>query len=196
MPPWYAATMHCIGSRAGIRLHQRNCINTGALAWRVVKPRHDDDQSRHQGGDRGPVAPAVFKTVVSLHGDGWVRLPFTSAILPCCRRIASGSWYLFQAIGAATVQNFVGTGPHLAPRRHVRPIKKQEVECPREKWDCSRRKHCMAVYWQGYIDASFTRWIFAWPGGGSCPDFSGPVRQARKKARAAAHEAFCLPRKR
>ncbi len=32
------------------------------------------------GGDWGPVAPAVFKTVVSLHGDGWVRLPFTSAI--------------------------------------------------------------------------------------------------------------------
>jgi hypothetical protein len=33
-----------------------------------------------QGGDWGPVAPAVFKTVVPLYGGGWVRLPFTSAI--------------------------------------------------------------------------------------------------------------------
>lgn len=31
------------------------------------------------GGEGDPVVPAVFKTVVSLNGDGWVRLPFTSA---------------------------------------------------------------------------------------------------------------------
>lgn len=35
------------------------------------------------GGDWGPVAPAVFKTVVPLNGGGWVRLPFTSAICVC-----------------------------------------------------------------------------------------------------------------
>ncbi len=32
------------------------------------------------GGERGPVAPAVFKTVMPPNGGGWVRLPFTSAI--------------------------------------------------------------------------------------------------------------------
>lgn len=46
------------------------------------------------GGEGSPVAPAVFKTVVPPNGDGWVRLPFTSAIFepamktPRCKNAA------------------------------------------------------------------------------------------------------------
>lgn len=64
-------------------------VNRGRRCWhgerpaqgfRILALQRGFNVSVDMGGERGPVAPAVFKTVVSSNGGVWVRLPFTSAI--------------------------------------------------------------------------------------------------------------------
>ncbi len=58
-----------------------NFFKVVALSCASENPVRLDGHSLFAGGDGGPVALAVFKTVVPPHSGGWVRLPFTSAIL-------------------------------------------------------------------------------------------------------------------
>lgn len=58
--------------------HRRTTMRS-FLANRHLAKGFQSVNDQRRGGERGPVAPSVFKTVVPSYDGGWVRLPFTSA---------------------------------------------------------------------------------------------------------------------